>query len=92
MQRLLTIIFAAIGWIAAMGQDSISLGIVTCYPGGDIYELEGHTALRIKGMMHGRPMDIAMNYGLFDFDAPNFVYRFVKGETDYMCGAIDWDI
>ncbi|MDE6134030.1 MAG: DUF4105 domain-containing protein, partial [Muribaculaceae bacterium] len=23
------------------------------------------------------------NYGVFDFEQPNFVYRFVKGETDY---------
>ena len=78
--------------MVAMGQDSISAGIVNCYPGSDIYELEGHTALRIKGKIHGQPLDIAVNYGLFDFDAPNFVYRFVKGETDYWCGVIDWDI
>lgn len=50
------------------------------YPGSDIYELEGHAALRVKTPKK----DYAVNYGTFDFDAPNFVYRFVKGETDYM--------
>lgn len=59
---------------------------VNMYPGSDIYELEGHSALRIR--MPGN--DLAINYGMFSFDAPNFVYRFVKGETDYMAGAIPW--
>ena len=29
-------------------------------------------------------MDSVWNFGIFDFREPNFVYRFVKGETDYM--------
>lgn len=32
-------------------------------------------------------MDSVWNYGLFDFNEPHFVYRFVKGETDYMVGG-----
>lgn len=75
--------------------DSVDLGtsdvpqisLITCGPGKDIYELEGHTALRIRH----NGMDVAVNYGLFDFDAPNFVYRFVKGETDYMVGAAPFE-
>ena len=35
--------------------------------------------------------DQVINWGLFDFEAPNFVYRFVKGETDYMCGTVPAD-
>lgn len=84
------LVFAFFG-LRAQAPDSIRLGIVTCYPGGDIYELEGHTALRIYGRVGGQPVDMAVNYGLFDFNAPNFVYRFVKGETDYWCGASAWE-
>ena len=62
-----------------------TISLITCYPGSDIYELEGHSALRVS-ISDGR--DYAINYGLFDFSSPNFVYRFVKGETDYRCGAI----
>lgn len=66
------------------GNDSIPrISLITCYAGSDVYELCGHTALRIQ--MSGA--DTAVNYGLFDFDSPNFVYRFVKGETDYRVGA-----
>lgn len=67
-------------------QADTTVSIITCMPGSQIYELEGHTALRIK-MPHA---DLAVNYGVFDFDAPNFVYRFVKGETDYLCAAYDF--
>lgn len=73
------------------GESNVAVSIVNCYPGPDIYELEGHTALRIKGHIDGMPVDQAINYGIFDFDAPNFVYRFVKGETDYMVAAEPWD-
>lgn len=60
---------------------------VNIYPGQEIYELEGHSALRIKTCDD----DVAINYGMFNFNEPNFVYRFVKGETDYMVGAIPWN-
>ncbi|MDE7427134.1 MAG: DUF4105 domain-containing protein [Muribaculaceae bacterium] len=53
--------------------------IVNFYPGQDIYELEGHTVLRIITPESDR----AVSFGTFDFNQPNFVYRFVKGETDY---------
>lgn len=63
---------------------STKVSLLTCHEGADIYQLEGHTALRIQDDRTG---DHVVNWGLFDFDAPNFVYRFVKGETDYMAGA-----
>lgn len=68
----------------ATAQTAPEISILTCHAGPAIYELCGHTAIRIN-----RPgiSDYVVNYGLFDFDAPNFVYRFVKGETDYMVGA-----
>lgn len=71
---------------AANGADSVRISLVTVYQGPEIYELEGHTLLRIQSADN----DWTVNYGLFDFDTPNFAYRFVKGETDYMCGAMKW--
>ncbi|MDE6793058.1 MAG: DUF4105 domain-containing protein [Muribaculaceae bacterium] len=65
---------------AAMA-DSLTVSLSTCYPGPEVYELYGHEAIRVRG--EGR--DSVWNYGVFDFRAPNFIYRFVKGETDYMC-------
>lgn len=48
-----------------------------------MYQLEGHAALRIV-TDDGR--DMVVNWGVFDFNTPNFAYRFVKGETDYSIG------
>jgi len=52
-----------------------------------VYELEGHTALRLRKGAD----DMTVHWGLFDFKTPNFVYRFVKGETDYSIGVIPTD-
>lgn len=60
--------------------DNVVVSLITCYPGQNIYELYGHTELRVRGNGY----DWVFNYGTFDFRAPNFIYRFVKGETDYM--------
>lgn len=70
---------------SALPGDTI-VSLITCAPGHEVYELEGHSALRIRTPHE----DIAVSYGVFDFNAPNFIYRFVKGETDYMAAAIPW--
>lgn len=64
-------------------RDSISVSLITCWPGREIFELCGHEALRIRGQVDGHQIDSVWNYGIFDFNSPNFVGRFVKGETDY---------
>lgn len=73
-------------------KDSIIVSILTCSPGDEIYELCGHSAVRVRGVADGHPIDSVWNYGVFDFNQPNFVYRFVKGETDYCVAGypIEW--
>lgn len=68
----------------AVRNDSIQFSLLTCSPGTEIYALFGHTAIRYQNFTKDR--DIVFNYGMFSFSAPNFIYRFVKGETDYMLG------
>ena len=65
------------------GDSGITISLLTCAPGFDIYELEGHSGLR----MQYAGVDITANWGLFDFASPGFVYRFVRGETDYSVGV-----
>ncbi|MDE6056399.1 MAG: DUF4105 domain-containing protein, partial [Muribaculaceae bacterium] len=64
----------------SIGREDLTVSIVTCDPGPDVYELCGHAAIRIRSAS----MDSVWNYGIFDFTSPNFIYRFCKGETDYM--------
>ena len=70
--------------------DSILVSLITCSPGTEVYAVYGHTALRIEIPSQG--IDMAVNYGLFAFDAPNFIWRFIKGETDYIVGLIGYPI
>lgn len=58
--------------------------LITFFPGSEVFELYGHTDLRIQA---SDGTDMIFNYGVFDFTSEHFFYRFVKGETDYMCEA-----
>ena len=60
------------------------ISLLTVGPGEKTYQLEGHSALRITT----DDDDMVVNWGIFDFNTPNFAYRFVKGETDYSIGAM----
>ncbi len=63
----------------------LSVSLLTLSPGRDIYELEGHSELRFTDS--DRDLDMTVGWGVFDFDSPGFVYRFVKGDTDYMAAS-----
>ena len=78
---LLTLIFCVPA--AAEKSDSLRISLLTAAPGGQAYELFGHTGIRVRD----RHNDIVFHYGVFDFNAPHFFYRFTKGETDYSIGA-----
>lgn len=69
----------------AQGADSIPdqpvWSLLTVAPGNEVYEIDGHTGLRYRGT---DGTDFVVNWGVFDFNSPNFIYRFVKGETDYV--------
>ena len=66
-------------------EDNIKVSLMTCAPGTEIYALFGHTALRYEDTARGE--DWVFNYGMFSFNTPRFIYRFVKGETDYELGV-----
>ncbi|ADV43536.1 DUF4105 domain-containing protein [Bacteroides helcogenes] len=68
--------------------DSIRISLLTCAPGGEIYYLFGHTAIRYENFTHG--IDAVFNYGIFDFNAPYFIFRFALGSTDYQLGATNY--
>lgn len=62
--------------------DDITVSVLTCSPGQLIYELYGHTAIRVVD--HTLGTDVVYNYGVFDFTKDNFEWHFLLGETDYM--------
>ncbi len=70
------------------GRDSLVVSLLTCSPGGEVYSLYGHTALRVRNVGNGA--DVVFNYGVFDFKAPHFVWRFVLGQCDYIVAAVPY--
>lgn len=68
--------------------DTLRISLITCAPGPDVYQIFGHSALRVE-CSGVRPADLVFNYGMFSF-SDDFVFKFVKGETDYMLGAYDY--
>ena len=71
-------------WSSPM--DSVRISLLTCAPGSEIYALFGHSAIRCENPE--KDQDWVFNYGMFSFKEPNFVMRFVKGETDYQLGVV----
>jgi hypothetical protein len=61
------------------------ISVLTCSPGNEPYSVYGHSAIRVKDVTYN--YDVVFNYGIFDFSAPNFIYRFARGQTDYLLGA-----
>lgn len=73
----------------AVARSEVKVSVLTCSPGDEAYSLYGHTALRYVDTDWN--LDVVFNYGCFDFSTPNFGWRFVLGETDYMVGCQDFE-
>lgn len=73
------------GEVEKVKEDSLRISLLTCSPGEELYTMFGHSGIRVRNVSTG--MDLVFNYGMFNYDADNFIYRFVKGETDYELGA-----
>ncbi|TRX41269.1 Lnb N-terminal periplasmic domain-containing protein [Flavobacterium restrictum] len=61
------------------------ISVVTCGTGNESYSLFGHTAIHISDPYNA--IDVAYNYGAFDFSTPNFVAKFAKGDLQYFMVA-----
>lgn len=64
----------------------LSVYLLTMSPGSAVYERFGHNALWVRD--RGRPgddpfSDVAYNWGIFDFEQENFVWRFIHGRMMY---------
>jgi hypothetical protein len=61
------------------------ISVLTCSPGNEPYSVYGHSAIRVKDVAYN--YDMVFNYGIFNFNTPNFILRFARGQTDYLLGA-----
>ncbi len=61
--------------------DSLVVSLITVGPGGQLFDRFGHSAIRVQNAATG--LDSAWNWGMYDFNAPNFITRFLTGDTQY---------
>lgn len=69
--------------------EKAEISLLTCSPGNEMYSVYGHSAIRVMDMAYN--YDNVFNYGIFDFNTPNFLYRFASGQTDYLLAAYGFE-
>lgn len=77
---LLSSIYNSFGQDVLLSKNA-RVSVLTCGTGNESYSLFGHTAIRVSDIDNN--LDIVYNYGAFDFDTPNFVLQFTKGDLNY---------
>lgn len=65
------------------------VSILTVGPGDELFTAFGHTAIRVKDPL--LRLDVVFNYGMFDFNQPNFYLNFAQGKLLYKLGAYRFD-
>jgi hypothetical protein len=94
MKRFITALFVFLGWQSFSQPMRLSekaeISIITCGPSNEIvYSAFGHSAFRVVDPEFG--FDYAFNYGVFDFDKPNFYLNFAKGRNYYLLAVYDYE-
>ena len=64
---------------------SLRISVLTFGQGDAVFERFGHNALRVQDAATGE--DLAYNWGMFSFDEPQFLQRFLSGDTRYWVEA-----
>lgn len=71
--------------------DSARVSIITCGPyKNELYAAFGHSAIRVYDPV--LKIDLAYNYGVFDFDQPNFYLNFARGYLYYKLGVYPYPL
>lgn len=66
---------------------TLTVTLITFGQGADLFERFGHNALWFHDA--STLEDVAYHWGLFDFNEPNFVLRFLTGENRYSMGPVN---
>lgn len=65
----------------------VQVSLLTFGQGTPVFERFGHNAIRIADPITG--LDISWNWGMFSFDEPNFLGRFLSGTSRYWVQAFE---
>ena len=79
--KLILLLFIGSATLLKAQNDRLEISIITCAPGAELYSVFGHSAIHVVN--HDTGVDRIFDFGTFDFDTPNFAYRFIKGRLKY---------
>ena len=65
------------------------ISILTIGPGNSLSDAFGHSGIRVIDEINN--YDIVFNYGVYDYNAPNFYGNFVKGRPIYSLGLNNYE-
>ncbi len=90
MTKRLLLVFLLLSSLVSSAQfgslsPAAEISILTIGPGAELYDKFGHSAFRIKDSLSG--VDVVFNYGVYDFDTPNFYTKFAQGKLLYQLGV-----
>jgi hypothetical protein len=89
MKRILWLLLFIPFTSKAQLSEQAFISVLTCGPyQEELYSAFGHSAFRIYDPVKG--IDVACNYGLFDFNQPNFYLNFARGNNLYRLGIEDY--
>ena len=78
--------------------DEARVSVLTVLPGDQIHADFGHTAIRVRDpnlspLFEGQAsFDTVFNFGVFDFEDPAFVPKFIWGRMDYLLAMEPFDV
>lgn len=61
------------------------VSLLTISPGEELYSTFGHSAIRVSDPT--QMIDVNYNYGTFDFNAPGFYVKFLRGYLNYLISS-----
>ena len=82
--KIFTIFFFLSTVLVAETNDYI-ISVLTIGPGNSLSDSFGHSAIRVQDK--SKNYDLVFNYGVYDFNDPNFYTNFIKGYLNYSLGV-----
>ena len=70
--------------------ESAAISVLTMGPGTNLNDSFGHSAFRITDP--NQNIDVVYNYGVYNFDTPNFYLKFIKGQLMYQLDRTDFSL
>ena len=82
--RIFTLLLFFSSFISAQTND-YTISVLTIGPGTSLSDSFGHSAIRVQSKE--KKYDLVFNYGVYDFNDPEFYSNFIKGYLNYSLGV-----